>query len=616
MFHKKTITFLLGFLLCFQTAAQTVPTAESGKPEVSPEVREKAVNLLNTLSREAEQFSLPFNRVSARTAVAGLLWNTDEKSARAIFQNAVADLNFMIGQIPPDVEGADDEYIMERYKILGDVKTLRSELLLTLAARDPKYALDSFQFLTVRNADGKSIFEEDQAFELDLAAKITANDPKQAYELAKKNLDNGLGANLFTTLESLYGKDAELGAKLAQDILSKIKSSSAGSSIPGSTNTGSNSNTAVKPAVTGSEPAINSWEIQSFFDTVQKLNRKAVKDKKPAVLSENDVKETVGTLAQFYLKQDYLSSYEVAKIMPEITKYFPTTATAIRRKIGQQESATLNNLVKTQTFQNETEGKTADEIIQIIERKPVAERDDLYYQSAEKAFSEGEIEQAKKFHSKVKTAREYDYLDKSIDDAMPSVLAEKGDLNEVRQALAKLKTPEEKIEVLATLAKTIARGGDKKTAAALVGEARSIYSGKMKNRRNLNSVLSMAQAFAVIEPEQGFGIIESNVSYFNELINAGIMLDEFNEYGSIENDELRLDTVRSESYRNLPKGVGLIKSLSAADFERTVNLTDRFARPEARFYGRFRIAEAILDPSAEQNEKEFIKNLQSQEYEH
>jgi hypothetical protein len=77
----------------------------------------------------------------------------------------------------------------------------------------------------------------------------------------------------------------------------------------------------------------------------------------------------------------------------------------------------------------------------------------------------------------------------------------------------------------------------------------------------------------------------------------------------VENEEVRLDTVRGESYRNLPKGVALIKSLSAADFDRTTALAERFSRAEVRFYTRFRIAEALLNPEAEKDEKEFQSNL-------
>ena len=611
MFHQKIVSLVLCIVLSFSVLAQTAPKTENAKTDVTPEVQEKALGLLNGLAREADQFSLPSNRITARIGVAGLLWNKDEKASRVIFQNAISDLNGMLGQIPPENVDSDDEYNTERYIKIADVTALRKDLLMALAPRDAKFALDTLQLLDYKNADGKSIFEEDTTLELDLAAKIAENDPQQAYRIAKNNLENGLGANVFSTLESLCKKDPDIGKKFAQDILNKIKSKDTTVSLP---TEAANTNSNTMPAnVQNPAATVNVWEIQLFIDSVKKINRQSAKDKKSPVLSDADLKELIDNLAQKYLKQEYLSAYEVSKSMPEITKFFPAQALAIRRKIGQQESATLSTLVKTQNFQNETEDRSADEILQIIERKPAAERDDLYYQAAETAFNNGEIEKAQTFHSRVKTKREYDYLDKSISDAMPLTLAAKGDLHEVREALAKLKTPEERIEVLTTLAASVAGSGDKKTAAALMNETRSIYNGKMKNHRNLNSVFQIAKAYTTIEPEQGFGILEANTQFFNEIISAAILLDEFNEGGSLENDELRLDAVRRESYQSMPKGVELLKNLSAADFDRTVNFAERFARPEVRFYARFRIAEALLDPDAEENEKNFQTTMNQQE---
>ena len=150
----------------------------------------------------------------------------------------------------------------------------------------------------------------------------------------------------------------------------------------------------------------------------------------------------------------------------------------------------------------------------------------------------------------------------------------------------------------------------------MFGEARSTYTGRMKSRKNLASIIQLAQAASLIEPEQGFSIIEANANYFNDIIGAAILLDEFNEVGAVKDDELRLDTVQAESYRSIPDSVRLIKNLSAADFERAVNLADKFSRPEARFFAAFRIAEAILDPNAEQNEKDFQTKIRQEEYDH
>ncbi len=616
MFHKKFVSLFLCILLTSSVFAQTAAKTENSKTNVSPEVREKALSLLNGLAREAEQFSLPFNRITARIITANLLWDTDEKTARIVFQGAISDLNGMLGQIPPEETESDDGYDIERYLKTADVTNLRKDLLIALAARDPKTALDALQTLDAKNAEGKSIFEDSQTLELELAAKIVENDPNQAYQIAKRNLETGLGPSVFATLESLYKKDPEIGAKYAQDILNRIKSRDNVVNQPTVSPVNSANSNAAGAKSPDLAPTVNIWEIQLFLDSVKKLNRQSARDKKIPVLRDGDVKELVEILAQKFVKQEYLSAYEVSKIMPDLTKFFPAEALAIRRKIGQQEAATLNNLVKTEVFTNETEDRSTEEILQIIEKKPAADRDDFYYQAAETAFNNDEIEKAQTFHSKVKTKREYDYIEKGISDAMPLMLAAKGDLREVRGLLTKLKTPEERIEVLTTLAMSVAKGGDQKTASALMNEARSFYNGRMKNRRNLNSVFQMAQAYAFIDFEQGFGMLEANTQFFNDVIGAAILLDDFNESRALENDELRLDAVRRESYRNMPKGVELLKNLTAADFDRTINLAERFARSEVRFYARFRIVEVLFDPNAAKNEKDIQTSLSEQEGDH
>jgi len=623
MIVKKFFVFMICFGLIGNAIAQTASKNPAPTSDVSPELKEKALSLLSNLVRESEQFSLPHNRIRARMSVADLLWESDEKQARTLFQNAVAELSAMLGQIPSEVPETEEENY-ERYAILNDVKNLRNELLLTVAAHDPKLALEALQALSRKNADGLNFFEDDQALELSLATEIAAKDPKQAYEIAKKNLETGLNYNLFSALEDIYKKDAELGAKLAQDILSKIKSKDSIVSSPNeyssnSVNRMMNSAVVVNAATTGSQRTgfvVNTWEVQSFLDTIKKLNRLAAKSKKPNLLTDNEIKELIEILAQKYIRQPYLSSYEVSKIMPEITKYFPAQAQALKSKIGQSETTTLNNLINGQAFQIEIEEKSADEILQIIDKKPVAERDELYREAAQKAFTDGAVQDAKKFYGKIKTKREYDYLDKQIDNALPLALAEKGDLKEVRQMLAKLKSTEGRIEILTAMAMTVAKGGDKKTASNLLDEARSMYSGKMKTRKNLASIVQLAQASAVLAPDQSFSFLEANINYFNDIISAAILLSEFNDYSAVKDDELRLDTVEAESYQNAPKAVQLIKNLSAADFEKTVGLVEKFSRSEVRFFSRYRIAEALLDPDAEENEKNFKSNLSEEHYDH
>ncbi len=610
MFHKKFFAVLFCAAIFAQGIAQTKPAEEPKKYKPSEEVEANALKVLNSLARESEQFYLVENRIKARMLVAELLWDYDEKQARAIFENAVTDMGSMIGQwASKTMGGSEDSYIEQ-----NRVTLLRSELLLALALYDPKFALSALQALNGKNSEGDDLFPDDKTLELSLASQIAEKDPKQAYELAKKNLEGDLNQSVFDALEQIYKQDPEIGIKLGKDIVSKIKERKISSPYDAA----SNSNVSKSNSDGSFEAApVNVWQIQMFLDTVTKLNRRAIKDKKTPVLSETEIKGIVEVVAQKYLSQQYLWSYEVAKILPEITKYFPATAQAIRRKLAANpNSGDLEGQLRAQTIQSETEDKTVDEILQLAEKKPLVDRDDYYRQAAEKVLNDGDIVRAKELYGKVKKKPEYDYLGERLETELPLALAKSGDLRATREMLATLKTPEERIQVLASLAVGIAAKGDKKTAVSLVEEARALYSGRMKKRKNLSSVLQIGFAYSAIEPTQGFTMIESNLSYINEVIAAGILLDEFNEMGSVESDEVRLEVVESESYRNLPNGVVMIRNLANADFERLMNLADRFQRPEARFFARLRIVEALLNADAEENEKEMFSRSEERYYDH
>lgn len=594
MFQRNIFICVLCLIFIGQGLAQTIG-ADAKKTEISDELKAKCNGLLNVLAREAEQFQLPENRVSARVSVANLLWESDEKQARQLFQNAVGEVNTMLGGLLSEDIAEDEKYIR-----IYNVGELRKNLLLNIAAHDPVFALSAFQTLTVKKDTGENLFEGDDLFELELAQQIAENDPKKGYEIALKNLENGFAYGFVETLENIYKKDEELGAKLAREILKKIKNDGSKTvSIDPSSNTNS-----AKPSATplpNSSPEINIYQIKEFAEKVGKLNRQAVKDKKILILTDGEYKELIEVLARKYATQEYISAYEVAGIIKQIDAYFPALGQTIRRRLS-SEKATLDKMSRETALEAEMEGKSLKEIVQIIERKPIAQRDALYSKAAEIVFNEGDILGAKELYDRAKTKPEYDYLGEQIEKGIPLAKAGEGNLDEVRQILETLKTPEEKIEILTTLAQSLADKGNTKTAKELTEEARSMYLGKMKNRKNMTSLLQLSRAYAAVEPAQSFSFLENNISFVNDIIAAGIVIDEYNEYGSVKDDEVLLSVVLPESYSNMPNGVALLRKLAQADFERTVSIADRFARREVRFFARFRIAQALLDPKAEEIE--------------
>ena len=588
MFYRKLFMLFLCLIFVGQNFAQVQPQTVEKKAEISAELKEKAVELITNLARETDQFYMPENRIEARGLVAELLWEHDEKLARQLFQGAISELEPLIEELlAQTTKEEESENYLDNYYI----GKLRTDLLMRIAANDPEFALETLRLLTRKKADGKDLFEYDESLEINLASQISQNDPQKAYDLALKNLEQALDYNIYTALEDIYKKDEELGAKFAGDILAKIKKNETKPNTEAEEAARNTTNPTYRPISSENKNyVITFWEVKSFVDKVKELNRQSVKNKKKPVLSEDEYKELIKALGERVVVQSYLSAYQVSDVMKDLEKFDTPTAQAIRRKLAKEKDQ-LDKMINSDVFKNEIADRSLEEIIAIIEKKPVAQREDLYREAAETIYYKGDISLAKELYAKVRKKPEYDYLGTQIEESLPLSLAEEGNIEESRKMLAKTKTPEERIELLTSLALSLAAKGDTKTAQSFLDEARSMYAGRMKNRRNLGSILQLSQAFAVLEPEQSFSFVENNISFINEVIAAGILIDEFNETGSIKSDEVRLGVVQSESYRDLTKGVVLIKNLATADFERTVGLADKFNRREVRFIARYRIAE-------------------------
>lgn len=99
-------------------------------------------------------------------------------------------------------------------------------------------------------------------------------------------------------------------------------------------------------------------------------------------------------------------------------------------------------------------------------------------------------------------------------------------------------------------------------------------------------------------------------------INAGIRLDEFYDYGSVEAGELLYGSMNRQLLLHLLNSTDLLKNLANADFERTVGLADKFGRPEIRLVGRLLIVQVLLDREAAEKEKTAREKVETEDEYH
>jgi hypothetical protein len=618
MILHKLSAFSLVLWLLFQTTVPPVNKPAENKPEeLSQELKIKAVELLKAVARESQQFALPENRIRAQTLAADLMWDEDEKAARAMFQNALVELQNLFAAVADAGGIADEMKSTEQAELYGKryaLSELRREYVLTLAPHDPQMALGALQSLKSNDKQPGEGYDplSEQGLELQLAAAIAKKDPDKAYSLAKNQLKDGISYQLVESLKDLYKKDSELAAKLSRDVLAKAKSVKIRTPSAASANTTNmsgtmNTNTSIsgdtlRPAVT----EIDFWQVSSFLSAVSDLNRQAARDKDKKLvpaLTESEMKELVELLGNAFLAERNPAPYALSSAMKDIARYSPTLAQRIRARLGAEAVRQLESQVESSSYYTEKEGKTADELLAEAEKSDAEMRDTRLADAVWKALEEQDAEKAQTIASKIKDRKSYAYVFEQIETALPLAKARKGDLQEVRKILATLSSDTERINTIAELATTLAAKNDTEAAKKLLEEAVQLLPGRVKNQEQLMASLQVVYAYSLADPEQAFAMIENNIAQMNEIINAGVTLDEFYEYGSVENGELLFSAMNRHGLMHVQRATDLVKNLAKADFDRTAALAEKFGRPEIRLFVRLKLTQSLLDPKAAEREK-------------
>lgn len=600
---------LAGCLIFQINAAAQVKTPDVDGDEAKQELKQATLQFLSSVVREAQQFSLPENRVRAQTIAANLVWEQDEPAARQIFQNALGELQKMFAETgSPDIDNIDklttverSDLFVRRYKLAE----LRRVFILTLTKRDSQAALDALSLLKLRPLDRNDPLVVDK-LELQITTMIVKKSPEKSYAIAKEQLDTqGISYEFIDALKTLHQKDPKLASDLAGNVIDKIRTAKIKVSPP----------TGTAPQTEGNKE-IGFWQVTTFATAAGMVNRAAEKDKtkklKP-LLSETDMKELVGQIANAYLNSSETSPYSISGVMSEIKRYAPELDQRIRTKLGTEASRTLDGIIESNSFYYDSLSKSVDELVEDAGRAKPEIRDYRYSFAATRALRRDEPEKAREIANQIKNRKDYAYLFEQIQTAEQLAKARSGNLKEVRTMLSEFKTNDERVEALVELAATLTGKGDKETAMTLLDESLQMVPSRIRKKTDLLLIAKIADVYSSAEPEQAFALIENVIAQSNEYINSGVKMDEFNNTGETKANELLFGSMNKQFQFYIPNSFELLKNLGHADLERAVGLADRFERPEIRLFVRLRIAQALLDAEASKNEAIISRQIEDEE---
>ncbi len=580
--NSKTGTLsavLLSALLVYLQAAavgqDSKPAAEDVKR--AQELEKKTYVLVDEIATGAHGLKLPENRSFVLAAAADLLWAHDEKRARTLFWDALGSINLLT--VPPGKSVSSKKSEQKYFAIFG----LRQTLLRRVAKHDPQLALDMLR--TTRQLPAEQVnahfrFPDDSEIEQQIATEAAARDPQQALRLARDSLAKGLTFQLLELLNRLNARDQQVATRFAADIIDKIQTTNLASDIVGS-------HLAVELVRWSRTPTGSSLQKESQADYWRQLK---LDTEKRRHLVETITNAALGVTTNSSL----LNS--VHDIMPEIQEFVPERVALMQRKLSAFEQ-TLNKEQRGWNKYNALVGSgSPEDMIAASLTADDEQRQMLRQQAIVVAIFRRRADALREF---IKTEVKDDSVQRTLMDDLDSEQISgatmRGDADELRTLLPRVRRLEERARAMAEIALVLEKNGDHEEAVKLLDEARTLIKVDFESETQTNALLALVAAYAVVDPPKAFAIIERTIDRANDQISKALLLDKIIRSGVVRNGEILLQNSGTIPLDFIMFRYGkAVTAMAHTDFNRTKAAADRFDRPELRLWARLLLAQALL----------------------
>ena len=603
-----------------QTTQQ--PTSEDVEKQKA-EREKNAYRLLDQVIDEAQSLRLPDNRVRIQTTAADLLWDQNQGRARSLFAMAAEGVAELVRN-QMAAANRNDQTRQDRAGVANmRAFQLRQELVLAAASHDAALA---YQLLaatkppasaqpTADQRGPRPPFNSEDNLEQALLARIAALDPKLAAQNAEQMMEKGqFPRSLPDVINQLARQDPEAAQKLADRMVKKIQAanllanSEAGLLVqallapgprpPASANANQAADTTQFRA---RGPALDQSAyvdlLSSVIDAALKAtpgaqnNQRTPAGQRRLPVNSGGTGQPPPPATDAQIEQNnarrLLAGLQTA--LPMIDQYLPSKAQLVRQKIAEMG---MLNQPRTGFPQTSLQGNpTADALVQAAASAPQQVQSRLYQQAAYKALEEGDTERARQIAN--------DHLQSNVRDVVLQrvdfrELAKKGEtarIEDIRQAVARLQTDNEKIDLLIQTAGDV-QTSNPKLALQLLEDAKQITNRRATGYQNFEQQLKVAHAFANVDPARSFEVLDPGISQLNELLSAASVLSGF-EINMFRDGEMTIQSGNGLT-ATLNRYGQELALLARKDFDRSETLASRFQFSEARIMIRLAIVQGLL----------------------
>jgi hypothetical protein len=434
-----------------------------GRTEEAKAAEKQAMELLDTIAEGIPSLHNSGNRIYLATAVADLFWTTDEKRARALFEIVKQELVTATAEYEPgDQQSSNDFQILQQR---------RRECLDRMARRDPELALSFLRATRPPSKSANSNQQNETNLELYLADLLVAKNPEQAFKLSRQVLRKGLSYQVISLLSQLNAKNKELGQTLYREILDRLKT---------------------EDLSKNHDAAGVAWNLLNAFQ--------------PPQANEDTYRELVELLAELIAsappnpasRNVQNSPNQIQSLMPQLEKYAPARAPVFRQLLQTIKPMVDPNARMYQTLNEVSQRGTVDDVLALAAKYGPEFRPQIYQQAAWKAINDGDGTRARQILSEFVTdPMQRRQMLEQLDNQLLWSSINQSKVAEARELLSRIKSVEQRVQMLINLAVNVAGKGDKRQALDLMVEAKTMLDSSPANSGKLNAQLQLAPRLCV-----------------------------------------------------------------------------------------------------------------------
>lgn len=580
--RPTSYSFLL-VLIIAGTAGAQLPSID---PKTTAEAKEMRAQIVEQVSADVQGLRLAENRAYALVRSGSLLCRDDKKAATSFFQRGVNELISAMLTAEAEEKARPTTAAMQLSRIV------RPTIITMIGTCDPELALESLLRsrtpstlrdlaappeeagkITDRNAGPSQTVQSELTLEQRLMRIAAQQNPEIAAKLIQDSIKKGLSSETLALLKQLYVKDPEAAVSLAKESMDRLLGASFSADAEDR-----NEVTLAGVILADHLRPVRAGAKELRFDDAQ-------------------VRSLANKYISFTIAQDRRSPMagNLAQTIRIAERWSPASVTTLRRLQQERRAAGAGPRLGNEAQRLISSNASASQMVASANRLPADDRRQVMQSAAEKMAGTGDYDGAMAMLNQNFSGRALDNAISSLNRRYAETLVNQGRWQEAENLIDQLPETNRRIGLIELAKKAHAKDPEANRALAsnALRKARMLLPDRPFDHESTLGFAQLSLAYAPIEAEEAFRLMEAVVPVLNDLADANAFVSAFRSEMLVRQGEYTLFPSPVFGFQLDP---AIWRALQRTDAERTYRLIDGFVRRELRISIRFQLATADTPP--------------------